>query len=596
MTTRWSLAGALICALAGCTADTTTPNGDGPDDVALGAGKADGTDYAACELEGVVDLLNELPIESRADGEAARQTLTGQGVHGQAAKCLVWFRMGFDAMESCPAAPLPADHVFTPTFFQSIDEVDAVKYVGPAALEQLVSLAPAACEEEEPSFAVRFSPVADYDDSHAARLVELIDTAERSVDVAIYSFSDAQVKAALLRNADRILIRVLYDRGALGGRLEGELEAGGIEVRFVGQTMHHKFAIIDGPHAEGDDPADTIVATGTANWSGGAVTIYDEATFFFEGSPELALHYQAEFNRLWAYSQPVPGHEEIPYVETRPISEEEIAAAEDPGVDAIFTSSNFIDRGGRLSVFKDGYDVADRWVELIEDAETSIWLFHTRLRSVPVTEAILRKIEENPDFEIRVFTDNQEFVWPNVSASLLEELAQCYAEARTDIQVFNCEKGQLYSFALHEAFEDAPNAEIRLKYYAYNWHFTFPQMHMKSMIVDGRFIVAGSYNLSFTSEFGTFENVVILDGDAYPELLADVLEQYDAMWSMRRAEGAYDALMADVGDDALVPLRFDPIALSWAEVADYRTAVYDTCGGGIQELPFTAQFCDRADE
>ena len=53
---------------------------------------------------------------------------------------------------------------------------------------------------------------------------------------------------------------------------------------------------------------------------------------------------------------------------------------------------------------------------------------------------------------------------------------------------------------------------VRYKTYAYRWDYSYaPQMHDKYLIVDGETVATGSYNYSFTAEYDTFENVIVLD-------------------------------------------------------------------------------------
>lgn len=587
----------VLGSAAACAAPTALD--DGEDDLAFPGGKAD-SGYSDCELGAVVDELNALPLSSFADEAAARDALRAKGVHSSAARCLVWYRLGLDTNVSCPSQ-LPAGAVAAPREFQSIEEVDAVKWVGPQALSQLVDAIGDACVEPPPpsggpNVDVVFSPTRDVAASHAGRISAMMDAAEHSIDIAMYSFSESTLKAAVLRNAGRVQIRVLYDKSHLGGGLETTFENAGIEVRFVGQTMHHKFVVIDGVQVETHDPMNTKVASGSANWSSGAVTTYDESTLFIERSPEMALRYQREFNLLWAYSQPVEGHDEIPHVETMEITDAMIDAVDDPTVDAIFTSQNFKITSRGLTAQRDGYDVADRFIEKIEQAEHSIWLFSERLRSVPVAEALMRKAAERPDVEIRVYLDNQEYVSSSTSAGLMRDLMECYATASTTSQRINCEDGMYYSYEATQAFGDSPNHELRMKYYSYNWHYSFPQMHQKTMLVDGRWLLTGSYNLSENAEFSTFENVMIYDGQAYPQLIAAFESELDRLWNLNTDQ--YDGLMNRVtGTATQVPIQFEPIAMTWQQVDDYRTATRDACSHAqLSDLRMnndTARWCTR---
>ncbi len=602
--TRITLLAAL--ALMGACA-VQGPGEDARDSAGIAAGKADGP-YTECELGAITDFVNQVPVSTLEDEGPARAALRDQGVYGTAAKCLVWWRMGMNTDQDCPAGDLPAG--FEPSFrqFPDAQAIDDVKYVGPSTFEALHAASESACDTptgDGADVGVIFSPATDFAQSHAARLVQLFNTAERSADVSIYSFSQPDIKAAVLANADRIRIRVMYDRGHLGGGLETELERAGIEVRDSGQINHHKFAIFDGVQNEGDDPAQTIISSGSANWSSGAVDTYDESTVIIENSPEMALRFQREFNYLWDNSGAVDtGYDDTTnYFQSVEITDDMIAAVDDPTVDAIFTSQNFkVTSRGLTADKSNGYQVAQRWIDMINSAEESIWIFSERLRSVPIANALIAKAAADPDIEIRVYQDNQEYVTAYKMQQMLSDLEECYADASTETQHMNCETGMYYSAQVADAFSDNPNHELRIKYYSYNWHYSFQQMHHKSMIIDGRWIVTGSYNLSFNSEFKTFENVMIFDGQAHTQLLQDFKDNFEFAWN--RGVDDYDGMMERVRNgDSNVPIRMIdslglvPISMTWQQVDDYRNAVRDACGSSeVYQLGQTnerAPTCER---
>ncbi|MBI3072063.1 MAG: helix-hairpin-helix domain-containing protein [Deltaproteobacteria bacterium] len=59
--------------------------------------------------------------------------------------------------------------------------------------------------------------------------------------------------------------------------------------KYSSRMMHQKFAIID----------DTIVFNGSANFSGGANSKYDESRVFFVGDAHVLAQFEAEWDRLW---------------------------------------------------------------------------------------------------------------------------------------------------------------------------------------------------------------------------------------------------------------------------------------------------------
>ncbi|MGE3457195.1 MAG: hypothetical protein AB7O24_18930 [Kofleriaceae bacterium] len=93
---------------------------DGASDDGLGNGKADGTEISDCEKTAIVAFLNE--GRSIADLQAA-------GINARAASEIATYRAGADGV-----AGTADDQAF-----DSIEEVDAVPYVGPITFSQLVA-------------------------------------------------------------------------------------------------------------------------------------------------------------------------------------------------------------------------------------------------------------------------------------------------------------------------------------------------------------------------------------------------------------------------------------------------------------------------
>jgi len=127
-----------------------------------------------------------------------------------------------------------------------------------------------------------------------ARLISILDAATRTVDLALYSFTDDQLGAAVIRAHQRgVMVRVILDdgqEGSAGGREHAKLVAAGIAVvvEKVTGLMHHKFLVVDR----------TITVTGSYNWSDAA----DQSNFenvVVIVYAEVADAFTAEFNRLW---------------------------------------------------------------------------------------------------------------------------------------------------------------------------------------------------------------------------------------------------------------------------------------------------------
>ncbi len=127
----------------------------------------------------------------------------------------------------------------------------------------------------------------------ASIIIWLIDSAQRSVLVAVYVFTSDPLADALIRAHQRgVEVRVVIERGEAEGRgSEYErLKSAGILIRLDGNSglMHHKFMVID----------EQIVVTGSYNWSAAAEDRNDENVVAIDDR-EIASLYVEEFERVW---------------------------------------------------------------------------------------------------------------------------------------------------------------------------------------------------------------------------------------------------------------------------------------------------------
>ncbi len=127
------------------------------------------------------------------------------------------------------------------------------------------------------------------------RLVRAIQTSQRTIDVAVYSFTAAELAEALYAATSRgVRVRVLVDRerAESGGSGIRGLRLNGVPVRSLGvpeqSLMHHKFAVFD----------ERLVATGSYNWTYSAEHANYENLVVLD-EPEVVARFQREFRRLW---------------------------------------------------------------------------------------------------------------------------------------------------------------------------------------------------------------------------------------------------------------------------------------------------------
>jgi phosphatidylserine/phosphatidylglycerophosphate/cardiolipin synthase-like enzyme len=131
------------------------------------------------------------------------------------------------------------------------------------------------------------------DDACDDVLISEIDKAQKTVHIAIYSFTLENVRDALIRAKARgVEVMVVFDKQQAGSQYSvyDNLKALKFDVRVDGHSdyMHNKFAVIDGK----------TVVTGSYNWSKHATDGNDE-NFVVITSGFIAALYEQEFQEIW---------------------------------------------------------------------------------------------------------------------------------------------------------------------------------------------------------------------------------------------------------------------------------------------------------
>lgn len=134
-----------------------------------------------------------------------------------------------------------------------------------------------------------FSP----DEPCDQKLIKFIDSATRSVDVAVYDINLDQLVHRLLVASRKIQVRIVVDRRQAKGEhsLVSTLLKGGARVRLGRQRgiMHNKFVIVDGKRVE----------IGSFNFTNGAAFKNNENQLYL-ANPEVVDRYRSRFEKLWS--------------------------------------------------------------------------------------------------------------------------------------------------------------------------------------------------------------------------------------------------------------------------------------------------------
>jgi phosphatidylserine/phosphatidylglycerophosphate/cardiolipin synthase-like enzyme len=558
---------ALLALLVGPWGCTDGDVEDGEND-AFPSGKADGgIDEGSPEALGVLKLVND-------GAETAATLKSGAGVSTRVANNIVKHRDGADGV----AGTADDDK------FDTLAELDAIPYVGPATLNALLERArDKGYVAGGVKLDVMFSPL-PLANSHNARIAQLIRSAQHTVDVAIYSYSDAGIAAALKDRVDHgVQVRFIFDTAAEDRKLtdptaranskSGRIEAAGIDVRWVSKTMHHKFVLIDGPRDVRDRASTAKLVMGSANWSAGAATDFDENTLFIEGSAELMASFQHEFDVLWLGSRDFVGPAPSQLNSTVKILPSEVA--DDAGIEPLFTSNNFTASGPdgtTWRVDRAKMTMTDQWNAAIDRATTSIHVATTHMRLRPFVEHLLAVKQAKPNLDIKVYLDQQEYISPSADTQQKTDLDACLAAATTETQRLNC----LYNDYLFSKMLVDAGITVRFKSYAYRWDFTYAmQMHSKYLVVDGKELLTGSFNASMNSEQATFESGLHVFGAPYAPLIAKYEQNFTTIWDTGRSLLA--GLRTQIMNDATIPIVFPSMALTYQEFGDLRALIRSAC-------------------
>lgn len=137
------------------------------------------------------------------------------------------------------------------------------------------------------------------DDGCAARLVRLLESAQRSVHFLAFSFTSDELAEAMIRRLQAgVEVSGVMEESQVNSNSGSEfnrLLSAGAQVRLDGnpRNMHHKALIID----------ERVVAFGSYNYSNFAETRNDE-NLVVVYDPQMASYFLEEFDRIYARAKP----------------------------------------------------------------------------------------------------------------------------------------------------------------------------------------------------------------------------------------------------------------------------------------------------
>jgi phosphatidylserine/phosphatidylglycerophosphate/cardiolipin synthase-like enzyme len=142
---------------------------------------------------------------------------------------------------------------------------------------------------------VAFAP----SDGIEQRIINALNSANSSIQVAMFTFTSAPIAQALIAAKNRgVVVQVLLDQVAAGSQFSQRdpLCAAGVTVRVEdwAGTLHDKYAVVDAGSA-----SDPLILTGSTNWTNNAVSANDENLLIVHDSA-LAGAFASDLERLRA--------------------------------------------------------------------------------------------------------------------------------------------------------------------------------------------------------------------------------------------------------------------------------------------------------
>ncbi|MES2591560.1 MAG: phospholipase D-like domain-containing protein [Bacteroidota bacterium] len=135
-----------------------------------------------------------------------------------------------------------------------------------------------------------FSPT----DNTSNQIVNAINSADYSLDIAMFTFTDNDIGDAVVAAKNRgVNVRCIMENSNYFGSEYNSLVSNGIATFShvnIANDFHHKYCIIDAMHGS----SDPIVVTGSHNWSNSAEDEYDENILIIN-SEIIANQYTEEF-------------------------------------------------------------------------------------------------------------------------------------------------------------------------------------------------------------------------------------------------------------------------------------------------------------
>lgn len=409
-------------------------------------------------------------------------------------------------------------------------------------------------------------------DPSLPQIAELLVKAKSSIDIAMYNMNTSiqnPVIASLLqedmqRRIQRSKLRVRlifqgYKKGKARDLQLRKLEDIGIDVRYFSgsKKLHHKFAVIDGetPNAK--------LITGSANWSLASFKNYNDNILYFASSPLLSKTYQKEFNFLWTKAKSF-GKEKLYFL---PISVLKKFFIE-PGIETYFNSKILRKpTKNKKKINISDYILTHQIVEKINQAKKTLNIATTRIKLFPIYKALLAAAKRGVKINIVVTMAQYETVYKR---------RKSYVKNCKDPFQAHCSVGIKYSTLLEKDSLKYKNIKIRIKYFDLRpLQSLRNQMHHKYMIIDNQYVLTGSFNWSFSSEFQHVENLLFMEKTYYPYIVNQFKKDFNHLWvdNKDNFNQLYAKLKNNFKKNKKLRCYLKPLVLSYSQIDKIRKLI-----------------------
>lgn len=296
-----------------------------------------------------------------------------------------------------------------------------------------------------------FTPHNKCTTDYCIEILKQINNAQKSIDMALYGYSDIPDITTALQSAIKrgVRIRLVYDINANGTNfypdtlklaktlVESKTDVG--DLQYQNAIMHNKFVIID----------KKIVITGSANYSSTDISGFNTNDILFINSPEIAEIYEQEFKQM------------------------------------------FNDKFHRKK-----QKIKDKENILLGNSIISLYFS-------PQDDAVNNVI-------IPLIDNSTQYIYMPMFVITHKKLAQALINAHTrgvDVKIIIDATNASQKYSLVEQLRKA-GIQVKAENYA-------GKMHSKNLIIDDKYIISGSMNLSKNGSIKNDENTLLIENTTF---------------------------------------------------------------------------------